>query len=122
MKAVFDKNLAFALNVAHSLPKLDRPSNFDNDPTQYQIKPTEDIQLNRFDVSYGGDQLVEAIVRKTLGPSDIRVSVVGVGNTTTCPDDDRAGRRALRRGPGLLLRAPAGDDPRPDRHPRPAGR
>jgi hypothetical protein len=83
IKAVFDKNLAFALNAAHSLTTLDRPRNYDNDPTQYQIKPTEDIQLNRFDVSYGGSQPVEAIVRKSLGPSDIRVSVVGVGNTTT---------------------------------------
>ena len=83
MKAVFDKNLAFALNAANSLLELDRPKNYDNDPNHYQIKPTEDIQLNRFDVSYGGEQQVEAIVRKTLGPSDIRVSLVTPGNNPT---------------------------------------
>ena len=40
VKAVFDKNLAFALNVTNSLPNLGRPKNFDNDPSHYQIKPT----------------------------------------------------------------------------------
>jgi zinc carboxypeptidase/Big-like domain-containing protein len=83
MKAVFDKNLAFALNTANSLLELDRPKNYDNDPNHYQIKPTEDIQVNRFDVSYGGEQQVEAIVRKTLGPSDIRVSLTTPGNIPT---------------------------------------
>jgi hypothetical protein len=83
MKAVFDKNLAFALNAANSLLELDRPKNYDNDPNHYQIKPTEDIQVNRFDVSYGGEQQVEAIVRKTLGPSDIRVSLTTPGNIAT---------------------------------------
>ncbi len=118
MKAVFDKNLAFALNAANSLLELDRPKNYDNDPNHYQIKPTEDIQVNRFDVSYGGDQQVEAIVRKTLGPSDIRVTLSTPGNiptkrntTTVIADDDRPRGRAVRRGPGLLLRAPSRDDP-----------
>ena len=100
MKAVFDKNLAFALNAANSLRELDRPKNYDNDPNHYQIKPTEDIQLNRFDVSYGGDQQVEAIVRKTLGPSDIRVTRRRRRQHARArdPDDDRPGGRALRRG------------------------
>ena len=56
VKAVFNKNLAFALNVTQSLPNLGRPKNFDNDPSQYQVKPTQDIQLNRFDVSYGASR------------------------------------------------------------------
>src|SRR4051794_1245033 len=83
MKAVFDKNLAFALNAANSLLELDRPKNYDNDPNHYQIKPTEDIQVNRFDVSYGVDQVIEATVRKTLGPSDIRVTLSTPGNIAT---------------------------------------
>src|SRR3954452_22408268 len=83
MKAVFDKNLAFALNAAHSLLTLDRPRNYDDDPNGYQIKPTEDIQLNRFDVSYGANQTIEAIVRKTLGPSDVRVTLTTPGNIAT---------------------------------------
>ena len=37
----------------HSLPNLGRPKNFDNDPSHYQVKATQDIQPNRFDVSYG---------------------------------------------------------------------
>jgi len=83
VEAVFEKNLNFALNAAESLTHLDRPVNYDTDPSAYQLKPTEDIQLNRFDVSYGGEQQVEAIVRKTLGPSDIRVSLVTPGNNPT---------------------------------------
>ena len=55
--AVFEKNLSFALNVTHSMPNLARPKNFDNDPSQYQVKATQDIQLNRFDVSYGATQV-----------------------------------------------------------------
>ena len=72
--AVFEKNLFFALNVVKSLPNLGRPRNFDNDPSQYQVKATQDIQVNRFDVSYGAAQPVEAIVRKELGPADITVT------------------------------------------------
>ena len=37
----------------NSLPNLGRPKNFDNDPSHYQVKATQDIQPNRFDVSYG---------------------------------------------------------------------
>jgi hypothetical protein len=61
--AVFQKNLAFALNVAGSIKNLGRPKNFDNDPSHYQVKATRDIQPTRFDVSYGGSQVIEAIVR-----------------------------------------------------------
>ena len=32
-----------------------------------------------FDVSYGGDQIVEAVVRRALGPTDFQVSVSGPG-------------------------------------------
>ena len=60
VQAVFNKNLAFALNVAESLPNLGRPKNFENDPAGYQVKATQDIQPNRFDVSYGTSQVVEA--------------------------------------------------------------
>jgi hypothetical protein len=35
------KNLAFALNVAGSIKNLGRPKNFDNDPSHYQVKPTQ---------------------------------------------------------------------------------
>ena len=49
------RTCTFALNVTNSLPNLGRPKNFDNDPSQYQVKPTQDIQVNRFDVSYGTD-------------------------------------------------------------------
>ncbi len=83
VEAVFSKNLQFALNVTNSLPNLARPKNFDNDPSHYQIKPTQDIQLNRFDVSYGGPQVVEATIRKELGPSDITVTVTNPGANTT---------------------------------------
>ena len=58
-------------------------------------------------------QIVEAIVRKALGPSDVtrqrrRRRTARVDD----PDDGRPRGRALRRGPGLLLRAPPRDDPR----------
>ena len=57
VNAVFEKNLAFVLNVTQSLPNMGRPKNFDNDPSQYQVKATQDIQPNRFDVSYGATQV-----------------------------------------------------------------
>ena len=34
VQAVFNKNLAFALNVTKSLPNMGRPKNFENDPSQ----------------------------------------------------------------------------------------
>ena len=136
MKAVFDKNLAFALNAANSLLELDRPKNYDNDPNHYQIKPTEDIQLNRFDVSYGGEQQVEAIVRKTLGPSDIRVHS-SAGNTRprvwpmkTAPAGERYGevpgyyfeRRRATIPAVSSAAAPAAYAGRPRERPRARGR
>ena len=85
VNAVFEKNLSFALNVTHSLPNLARPKNFDNDPSHYQIKATQDIQPNRFDVSYGATQVIEATIRKELGDADITVSVVGQNGNVTIP-------------------------------------
>ena len=115
VEAVFSKNLQFALNVTNSLPNLARPKNFDNDPSHYQIKPTQDIQLNRFDVSYGGPQVVEATIRKELGPSDITVTVTNPGANTTIRMAPAPAGRALQRSQGLLLRAAPRDDPGPDR-------
>ena len=83
VEAVFQKNLSFALNVTNSLPNLGRPKNFETDPSHYQIKATQDIQLNRFDVSYGAPQIVEATVRKELGPAFATVTVVGQNGNTT---------------------------------------
>lgn len=83
VQAVFNKNLAFVLNVTNSLPNMGRPKNFDNDPSHYQVKRTQDIQLNRFDVSYGAPQVVEATVRKELGPAFITFNVVGQNTTST---------------------------------------
>ena len=77
VEAVFEKNLAFALNVTQSLPNIGRPQNFDNDPSHYHVKRTQDIQPVRFDVSYGAPQVVEATIRKELGDADITVNVVG---------------------------------------------
>jgi hypothetical protein len=85
VQAVFNKNLAFALNVANSIKNLGRPKNFDNDPSHYQVKATQDIQPNRFDVSYGGTQVVEATIRKELGDADITVNVVGQNTNITIP-------------------------------------
>ena len=85
VRAVFEKNLSFALNVTDSLPNMGRPKNFDNDPSHYQVKATQDIQPNRFDVSYGGEQVIEATIRKELGDADITVSVVGQSGNVTVP-------------------------------------
>ena len=94
VNAVFSKNLQFVMNVTNSLPNLGRPKNYDNDPSLYQVKPTQDIQPNRFDVSYGKEQVVEALIRKELGPSDITVSVGNSSQTirmTTAPAGERYG-------------------------------
>ena len=80
VQAVFNKNLQFALNVTKSLPNLGRPKEFEDDPSHYQIKPTQDIQPNRFDVSYG-----RAAGRghhpQGARPVDITVNVVGQNGT-----------------------------------------
>lgn len=75
VEAVFQKNLPMALNVVNSIDKLDKPRNYDNDPGTYKVKPTHDIKVTPFDVSYGDDQVVEATVRRSLGPADLRVSI-----------------------------------------------
>ena len=94
INAVFQKNLFFVLNVAESITHIDRPTNWDNDPSVYQVKPTYDIQPNKFDVSYGNPQIVEAIVRKSLGQSDVRATVAGqnvVIPMTVAPAGERYG-------------------------------
>jgi hypothetical protein len=85
VQAVFNKNLAFALNVVTSLPNLGRPRNYDNDPSQYQVKPTQDIQPSRFDVSYGGTQVIQAIIRSELGDADVTISALGHSGSVTLP-------------------------------------
>src|SRR3954470_19075238 len=84
VNAVFEKNLPLALNLAWSAASkdFDRPSNFFDDASRYQVKPTLDIQPTSFDVSYGGDQIVEAVVRRKLGPTDFDVTVSGPGGRT----------------------------------------
>jgi hypothetical protein len=114
--AVFQKNLFFVLNVAESITHIDRPTNWDNDPSVYQVKPTYDIQPNKFDVSYGNPQTVEAIVRKSLGQSDVRATVAG--QNVVIPMTGRTRGRALRRGERRVLRAPPRDRAGPHRQPQ----
>ena len=78
VEAVFEKNLDFARNVAATTldrDRPDRPRNATDDETQYQVKGSPDIEPNRFGVSYGGDQILEATARKVLGPVDFVVQV-----------------------------------------------
>ncbi|HEY6890277.1 MAG TPA: M14 family zinc carboxypeptidase, partial [Solirubrobacter sp.] len=81
VNAVFEKNLPLALNLAWSAAgdDFDRPRNFFDDASRYKVKATLDIEPTVFDVSYGGDQQVEAVVRKDLGPTDFQASVSGPG-------------------------------------------
>ena len=90
VEAAFQKNLPMALNIAHSAGQLDRPKNFDNDPGQYQIKATHDIQPTKIDVSYGATQQIEANVRRSLGPVDITVGISGPGGTSRTVSHIRA--------------------------------
>src|SRR3954471_19601688 len=82
VEAVFEKNLRLALNMAGSATHPDRPANYSGDPAEYRVKPTLDIQPTLFDVSYGGAQPVEAIVRRSLGPVDISASISGPGGAS----------------------------------------
>ena len=78
VEAVFEKNLDFARNVAATTldrDRPDRPRNATDDETQYQVKGSPDIEPNRFGVSYGNDQILEANARKVLGPVDFVVQV-----------------------------------------------
>ena len=86
VEAVFQKNLDFARNVAATTldrDRPDRPRNATDDETQYQTKAAPDIEPNRFNVSYGRDQVLEATTRKVLGPVDFEVQATGTGGTRT---------------------------------------
>ena len=82
VNAVFLKNLHLALNLVNSATHPDRPSNFTQDPAEYQVKPTLDIQPTKFDVAYGGPQAIEAIVRRSLGNVDVNATISGPGGTS----------------------------------------
>ena len=82
VEAVFEKNLDFARNVAATTldrDRPDRPRNATDDETQYQVKGSPDIEPNKFGVSYGNDQILEANARKVLGPVDFVVQASGPG-------------------------------------------
>ena len=92
VEAVFQKNLDFARNVAATTldrDRPDRPRNATDDETQYQVKASPDIEPNRFNVSYGASQTLEATTRRILGQVDFVVQVVtgpgGNGRTITLP-------------------------------------
>ena len=85
VEAVFEKNLDFARNVAATTldrDRPDRPRNATDDETQYQVKGSPDIEPNRFNVSYGADQKLEAVTRRILGPVDFVVQATGAGGGT----------------------------------------
>ena len=101
VEAVFEKNLDFARNVAVTTldrDRPDRPRNATPDETQYRVKGSPDIEPNRFNVSYGGDQVLEATARRILGPVDFVVQAPagpgGAGRTLTLRADPwRGGER-----------------------------
>lgn len=101
VQAVFRKNLAFARNVAATTlarDGADRPRNATDDPSQYQVKASPDIEVNRFSVSYGATQTLEATVRRGLGPVDFVIQVQsgpgGGSRTLTLPGSSwRGGER-----------------------------
>ena len=99
VEAVFEKNLDFARNVAATTldrDRPDRPRNATDDETQYQVKGSPDIEPNRFDVSYGADQKLEAVTRRILGPVDFVVQADRRGGGTR--DADAAGASPWRGG------------------------
>jgi hypothetical protein len=67
VQAVFEKNLDFALNVAVSAADPEEPQNATGNPSTYRVKPTLDIQPTRVELSYGHQQTIEAIVKRSLG-------------------------------------------------------
>ena len=74
-RIIFEKNLDFARNVAVSTldrDRPDRPRNATDDETQYQVKAAPDIEPNRFSVSYGASQTLEATARRILGTGRLR--------------------------------------------------
>ena len=101
VEGVFQKNLDFARNVAATTldrDRPDRPRNATDDETQYQVKAAPDIEPNRFNVSSGASQTLEATARRILGPVDFVVQVEsgpgGNGRTLTLRAEDwRGGER-----------------------------
>jgi Zinc carboxypeptidase/Collagen triple helix repeat (20 copies)/Bacterial Ig domain len=67
VQAVFEKNLDFALNVAVSAEDPEEPRNATTNPSTYRVKATVDIDPTPLEVSYGADQTIEAVVKRSLG-------------------------------------------------------
>ena len=102
---------------------MGRPKNFDNDPSHTRSRPTQDIQLNRFDVSYGDDAGGRGHDPQGARPADItRQRRRPERQTSTIPMHRRPRGRALQRGQGLLLRAPPARRSRRSSAPVPCGR
>ena len=131
VNAVFEKNLPLALNLAWSAASddFDRPSNFFDDASRYQVKATLDIEPTAFDVSYGGD----AARRGGRAPRARPDRLPGLGLRPRRPQPDAVparrglqGRRALRRRARQVLRPRPRDRPgglpahQHHRHRRPA--
>ena len=115
-QAIFEKNLPMALNIVHSADQLDRPRNFENDPGQYQVKPTQDIQINDVRRLLRRDAgRSRRSCRKSLGPVDVNASISGPGGSTRTvvlrAEDAPAGER-YGDAPGRVLPPRARDDAR----------
>jgi hypothetical protein len=67
VQAVFEKNLDFALNVAVSASEPEEPRNATPNPSTYRVKATVDIEPTPIEVSYGHEQTIEAVVKRSLG-------------------------------------------------------
>jgi hypothetical protein len=67
VQAVFEKNLDFALNVAVSATDPEEPFNATPNPSTYRVKATVDIEPTPIEVSYGPEQTIEAVVKRSLG-------------------------------------------------------
>ena len=118
VEAVFQKNLDFARNVAATTldpDRPDRPRNATDDETQYQVKGSPDIEPNRFDVSYGATQTLEATTPADPRSGRLRrPGRVGSGRQRAHAHAARRGlarRRAVRRPARQVLPPRARADP-----------
>ena len=91
VQAVFEKNIPFALDVAASAATAGRGTRASR-AGEYQAT-APDFEVDRFAESYGNPQLVQANVRRDLGPVVLRYKINGGHTRTSYAREFRGGER-----------------------------
>ncbi len=116
---MFEKNIPFALNIAASAADPANPvASAQNTPTDYQVPATPNFVVSAFNESWGSPQVVEATVKRSLGPVTVRYRVNGGAWRRTTTSEFKGGAQVRRRTRPLLRQGPRHRESRQAGRPR----